>query len=65
MPALCPEIRINRLTRVLGQLEHHGTTGLLLPYRRAGNGMALWRDVGDAQANQVTASQLAVDPEIE
>jgi hypothetical protein len=50
---------------VLGQIEHHRPTGFLLAYGGAGNGMALWRDVGDAQADQVAAAQLAVDAEVE
>jgi hypothetical protein len=65
MPALCPEIGIDRFSRVLGQLEHHRTAGLLLAHRRAGNGMVLRRDIGDAQADQVTAAQLAINAKVE
>jgi hypothetical protein len=50
---------------VLGQLEHHRPAGFLLAYGGAGNGMALWRDVGDAQADQIAAAQLAVDAKVE
>jgi hypothetical protein len=63
--ALCSEIGIHRLAGVLGEFEHHRPAGLLLANGRARDGTALRRNIGDTQADQVAAAQLAVDAEIE
>ncbi len=65
MPALCSEVGIQCLASVLGQLKHHRPAGFLLANGGAGNGMALRCDVGDAEADQVAATQLAVNAEVE
>jgi hypothetical protein len=56
---------IYRLPRLLGQLEANWSTRLLLADAGSVNCIPIGRDITHAQRNKITASQLAVDREVE
>jgi hypothetical protein len=59
------DVVVERLARLLGDLEPDRKTGLVLPNDRTVDGIAMWRDVLDPEAHYVAAAQLAIDREIE
>jgi hypothetical protein len=59
------KVLVDRLARLLGNLEPDRKTGLVLPNGRTVDGIAMWRDVLDLEAHHVAATQLAIDREIE
>jgi hypothetical protein len=59
------EMVVDRLARLLGNLEPDRKNSLVLPNCRAFDCIAVWRDVLDLEAHHVAATQLAVDREIE
>jgi hypothetical protein len=59
------KVLVDRLARLLGDLEPHRKTGCVLPNGRTVDGIAMWRDVLDLEAHHVAPAQLAVDREIE
>jgi hypothetical protein len=58
-------VLVDRLTRLLGDLEPDRKTGLVLANGRTVYGIAMWRDVLDPEPHHIAATQLAVDREIE
>ena len=60
-----PQVVVDGHPRLVGQLEPHGPAGLLLPDRRAVHRVAARRHVIDANGDDVTAAQLAVDRQVE
>src|SRR5262245_33261314 len=64
-PVTNPQIVIQGLPCDLRQLEPDGTAGLALPHGGAVNRVAVGCYDIDAECDQVTAAQLAVDGEIE
>src|SRR6516162_6858632 len=59
------DVVVDRLTRLLGHLEPDRLTGLLLAHRRAIDGMSVRRHIFYLEADDVAASQLAIDGQIE
>ena len=59
------QILVNSLAGLLGDLEFHGTAGLLLAHCRALECVAVRCDIVDHQAHDITPAQLAIDREIE
>src|SRR5919106_2908501 len=59
------KVLVDRLTRLLGDLEPDRKTGLALPNGRAVDGIAMWCDVLNLEAHHVAPAQLAIDREIE
>jgi hypothetical protein len=59
------KVLIDRLARLLGDLEPDRKTGLALPNGRTVDGLSIWRDVLDFEAHHVAAAQLAINCEIE
>ena len=60
-----PRVVIDGHARLVGQLKPLGSAGLLLPDRRTIYGVAARSHVIDAYCDDVIASQLAVDGEVE
>ena len=60
-----PQVVVDGLPRVLGQLELHGVAGLLLSNGCPIDGIASRGDVLDLDAHHIAAAQLAVDGEVE
>jgi hypothetical protein len=58
-------VLIDRLARLLGDLEPDRKLGLVLPNGRPVDRRAMRRDILDSKAHQVAATQLAIDREIE
>jgi hypothetical protein len=58
-------VLVDRLACLLGDLKPDRPTRLVLPNGRAVDGIAMWCDVLDLEADYVAATQLAVDREIE
>jgi hypothetical protein len=58
-------VLVDRLARLLGDLEPDRATGLALPNGRTVDCVAMWRDVLDLEAHHVAPAQLAIDREIE
>ena len=56
---------IERFPRLLGQLEPDGTSGFLLTHRCAIDHKAVWSNVPDFEADDVAASELAINGEVE
>ena len=56
---------VDCLPCLLGQLEPHGPSGLLLPNRGPVQGVAVGGDIVDADGHHIATTQLAVDCEIE
>src|SRR5262249_24946134 len=65
LSAATAKILIHRLPRLLGQLEANRSTRLLLADAGPVKRITIGRDVTDAQRNEIAASQLAVDREVE
>lgn len=53
------------LARLLSDLGPDPPTRLALPNGRAIDGIAMWRDALDLEVDQVAATRLAIDREIE
>jgi hypothetical protein len=64
-PARNTKMLVDCLTRLLGQLETHRAPSFLLANRRTVEGVAIGGHVVDADSHHVTATQLAVDGEVE
>lgn len=60
-----PDPGLHRVARLRCQLEADGLSGLLLDHLGPGENLLPVGDVSDTQPHQVTAAQLAVDPEVE
>ena len=60
-----PQILVDVLPGLLGQIEPDGPACLLLAHGRAVHGVAVGRHVIDPDRYDITAAQLAVDGEIE
>jgi hypothetical protein len=58
-------VLIDRLAGLLGDLEPDRKLGLVLPNGRPVDRIAMRRDILDSKAHQVSATQLAIDREIE
>jgi hypothetical protein len=56
---------LNGISCLLCNLEADGLLRLVLHHQGAGDGMATMRHVADLQSDKVTASELAVDGEVE
>ena len=59
------KVLVDRLARLLGDLEPDRKTGLVLPNGRAVDGVPMWRYVLDLEAHHDAATQLAIDRKIE
>jgi hypothetical protein len=59
------QIFVDRLSRLIGQFEPDGSTGLLLPHRRAIHRITAGCNIIDPNSDDVTAAQFAVDSEVE
>jgi len=59
------DVVVHGLSRLLRQLKPDGPTGLLLPHRRAIDGIPTRCNVLDPKGDDIAAPQLAVDCEIE
>jgi len=59
------KIVVQSLARQLGELEADGPVGLPLSYGRSIDSVAVGRHIVDAQSEEITAPQLAVDGRIE
>jgi hypothetical protein len=59
------KVLVNRLARLLGDLEPHRTASRVLPHGRTVDCITMWRNVLDHEAHHVTATRLAIDGEIE
>jgi hypothetical protein len=59
------KVLVDRLTRLLGNLEPDRKTGLVLPNGRPLDGIAVWHDIFDPKAHHVATTQLAIDREVE
>ena len=59
------QVLVDRLARLVGQLEPNGSAGLLLADGCAIHRVAARGDVIDANGNHVAAAQLAVDRQVE
>jgi hypothetical protein len=57
--------RLNRLTRLLRQLELHGSASFPLHDDGACSDSSALGDITDTQRDKITAAQLAIDAEIE
>jgi hypothetical protein len=55
----------HRIPRLLGNLKLHRPLGFPLHHNRAGGDMTAQDHVVDAKADQIAASQLAIDGEVE
>jgi hypothetical protein len=58
-------IGVNGFPSLLCQLKLHRMSGFLLPHNCSLDGKTMRSDVLDFQANEIAASQLAVDRQIE
>jgi hypothetical protein len=59
------EIVIDRLSGLFGEFEPNRTAGLLLPHRGTVERISRRGDILDLEGNNITATQLAVDRQIE
>jgi hypothetical protein len=59
------DVVVDRLTGLLSDLEADGLAGLLLAHSRAIDGMSVRCHIFRVQPNDVAASQLAIDGQIE
>ena len=59
------QISIDRLTGLLRQFEFDGMSGFPLADGRAGDGKPVRGDILDLQTEEIAASELAVDCEVE
>jgi len=64
-PRVSRKIIINRLTRLLGELEAHGSAGLLLANSCTLDRISVWSDILQSQAHEIAAPQLTVGCQIE
>ncbi len=60
-----PDVVINRLTGLLGQLEPDGSARLLLSHRHTLDGVPVRSNVLDLQTDHVATAQLGVDSQVE
>jgi hypothetical protein len=60
-PVTDPKIVVERLPRLLGQLEPNRPTGLPLPDIRSVDSVAIGCHVIDAERDEIAAAQFAVD----
>ena len=59
------QVVIDGLAGLLGQFEPDRTAGLFLTYCGADECVAVWSDILDLEGDDITASQLAVDRQVE
>jgi hypothetical protein len=59
------KVFVNRLARLLSDLKSDRKTGLALPNGGTVDGIAMRDDVLDLEAHHVTATQLAIDRDVE
>src|SRR5438552_2471014 len=60
----CLDVVINRLSGLLAQLKPNGMSGFLLAHRCAIDGKTVWGNVFDFEADNITASELAIDGKV-
>ena len=60
-----PQVFVDGHAGLVRQFEPHGTAGLLLPDCRAVHRVTAWGHVVDADGDNVTAAQFAVDRQVE
>src|SRR5487761_1358408 len=65
LPVRRPEVIIDRLSGLFGDLEPHRPTCLLLPDCRALNGVPVRGNILDFESDDIATAQLTVDGEIE
>jgi hypothetical protein len=65
LPAAAAKIFVYRLPRLLCRLEANRSTRLLLTDAGSVKRVTIGRDITNAQRNEIAASQLAVDREVE
>jgi len=56
---------VDRLAGLLGQFEFDGPTSFSLSDGRSINGVAMWSNVFDFEADDIAATKLAVDRKVE
>src|SRR5579862_6699664 len=61
----CPDVTVNRLAGLFGQFEPDRTPGLYLAHGCPIDVIAIRRNVLDLESDDIAASQLAVDGQIE
>ena len=60
----CLDVVINRLSSLLAQLKPNGMSGFLLAHHCAIDGKTVWSNVLDFEADNITASELAIDSKV-
>jgi hypothetical protein len=60
-----PKIVVDRFAGLICQLELHRSTSFLLPNHRAVDGIFVWCDVLHFECDDIAASKLAIDGQIE
>jgi hypothetical protein len=60
LPSCHPQVFVDCLPRMVGQLKPNRPTRLLLAYNRAIHGVTTWRHITDADGDHVAAAQFAI-----